>query len=390
MSAEVLHLRPGSDTGLPASLLDSPGDYRNALLSLVKHAKKELLLEFFILEPDSFGQDFLTALREATERGVRVQLVLDGFGSHRLLTREMDTLKSLKAEVRVYHPLPWSLMGLQHLLRLPRDWLTYFATCNRRNHRKLAIADRSQAIFGSHNLWEESLEWAELSVLLKAGQLDSVLEGFSNIWHQSSKLDGRRSRALRHKLKSYKEQAQCDSDGRFLDNTNLRRSRERNRTILQQIHGAKERLWIATPYLCPHRTLLRAICERARAGVDVHLLLPAKIDFDLLQWYSQALYHDLLECGVTLFEFQGTVLHAKLMIIDDHYLLGSSNLNHRSFFQDLEIDHLGSHPGLLQALCDWSGRIKHDSRQVTDINQVGGYRIKKVVAWLMNPVKVFF
>lgn len=390
MSADLPKLRQEMNAGSSALLLDSPEKFRTALLTLIKNARSELLLEFFILEPDSFGQDFLAAVQDAAERGVAVRLILDGFGSHRFLTREMESLKSLPGEVRVYHPLPWSWMGLQHLLRLPRDWLTYFATCNRRNHRKLAIADKSQAILGSHNLWEESLEWAELSVLLGDGQVAGALESFANVWQRGTGLDGRRSMALRKKLKRYRKEARGESDGRFLDNTNLRRSRQRNRTILQQIRGAQERLWICTPYLCPHRTLLRAICERARAGVDVRLLLPSKIDFDLLQWYSQALYRDLLDCGVGLYEYQETVLHAKLMIIDDSYLIGSSNMNHRSFFQDLEIDHLGSDSGLLHQLCSWTRRTRARSQQVKDISQVRGYWCKKAVAWLMNPIKVYF
>lgn len=378
------------ESSYDAVLLDNPKKYREALLALIRGARSELLLEFFILEPDSFGQEILSAVQEATERGVQVKLLLDGFGSHRFVTREIESLRALPAEVRVYHPLPWSMMGLKHLRRLPRDWWTYLATCNRRNHRKLAIADHGKAIFGSHNLWEESLEWAELSVQLCDGQVGGAVESFANVWHRGTNLDGHRSKVPRKWLRPGRRTERPAGNGRFLDNTNVRRSRHRNRSILQEIRGAQERLWIATPYLCPHRTLLRAICERARAGVDVHLLLPSKIDFDFLQWYSQALYRDLLDCGVVLHEYRETVLHAKLMIIDDQYLIGSSNLNHRSFFQDLEIDHLGSDPGLLQALCSWSQRIRERSRQVKDICQVRGYWSKKVVAWLMNPFKVYF
>ena len=88
----------------------------------------------------------------------------------------------------------------------------------------------------------------------------------------------------------------------------------------------------------PDHFLLRKLKEAAHKGIDVRILLPQHSDVIFMPWASKAFYYSLLKAGVRIFEYQPSILHAKTLIIDDWFLVGSSNLNHRSLRHDLEVD----------------------------------------------------
>ena len=373
-----------------ALLLSDAELYQEKLFRMLHSARSEILLEYYIYADDDFGRQLLQTLVTLANQGVKVKLLVDGFGSELWLKHQLNMLLPLPLEIRVYHPLPWSLPSLRHALRRSQDFVYCMGTLNRRNHRKLVVVDGQQAIIGSHNAWNESLQWHEASLLLGPSCAQAVQASFERVWGRSSDLDGQRMRfALRRDRSSPIPPAKPEG-GQILDNTTLRRSRLRSRTILEPVAHAKARLWITTPYLLPHRTLLRRIRERAEAGVDVKLLLPARNDVCFSRWIAQALYRELLESGVQIHEYTGGILHAKVMVMDDAFVLGSSNMNHRSFIQDLEIDSLGRNPAELQAIVEWTEETLARCERISNTGQVRLFRLKKCLAFLLNPVKDFF
>ena len=373
-----------------ALLLSDAELYQEKLFSMLRSARSEILLEYYIYADDDFGRQLLQTLVTLANQGVKVKLLVDGFGSELWLKHQLNMLLPLPLEIRVYHPLPWSLPSLRHALRRSQDFVYCMGTLNRRNHRKLVVVDGQQAIIGSHNAWIESLQWHEASLLLGPACAEAVRASFERVWCRSSDLDGKRMRfALRRNRFSSIAPSKPEG-GEILDNTTLRRSRIRGRTILEPVAHAKTRLWITTPYLLPHRTLLRRIRERAEAGVDVKLVLPARNDVCFSRWIAQALYRELLESGVQIHEYTGGILHAKVMVMDDAFVLGSSNMNHRSFIQDLEIDYLGRNPAELQAIVQWTEETLARCERITSIGQVRLFHLKKCLAFLLNPVKDFF
>lgn len=369
--------------------IHDPQEYSATLFALLRGAKEEVLLEFYIVEADEFGERLLQELEAAAGRGVRVRMVVDGFGSQFWLQAKVMELRRLPLEVRIYHPLPWSVLSLRHALRVPRDVLYHLGTFNRRDHRKLVVVDGQCAILGSHNIWSASLQWYEASLLLTRG--GAVLrDSFERVWGRTCDLDGKRWHLRKRRAAKAQGTVLGTECGEVLDNTTLRRSWLRNKTVLALIAGAERRLWITTPYLFPHRSMLRLIKGRAQAGVDVKLILPRRSDVRFSRWMAQGLYEELLQSGVALHEFTGDILHAKVMVADDHFLLGSSNLNHRSFVQDLEIDYFGIEPPTLEQIVHWKQDTLKKCEQVGAVSEVRLYRLKYCLARLMNPWRVFF
>ncbi|HWK54035.1 MAG TPA: phosphatidylserine/phosphatidylglycerophosphate/cardiolipin synthase family protein [Hyphomicrobiales bacterium] len=376
------------EEGAPYFLHDAE-EYRTTLFSLLRAAREEILLEFYIFEADTFGERLLQELLDAAGRGVKVRMIVDGFGSRFWLQAKVAELRKLPLEVRIYHPLPWSVLSLRHALRVPRDVLYHLGTFNRRDHRKLVIVDGRYGMLGSHNIWSASLQWHEASLLLTRG-CAALRDSFERVWGRTCDLDGKRWQLRKRRAAKAQGTVLGTDCGEVLDNTTLRRSWLRNKTILALIASAEQRLWITTPYLFPHRAMLRQIKARAAAGVDVKLILPRRSDVRFSHWMAQGLYEELLQSGVALHEFTGDILHAKVMVADDRFLLGSSNLNHRSFVQDLEIDYLGIEPQTLEQIVQWKRDTLEKSERVGTVDQVSLYRLKYCLARLMNPWRVFF
>lgn len=373
-----------------ARVLSDAGHYRECLLSILNSARSEILVEYYIFADDEFGAALLQELERRAREGVEVRLLVDGFGSRQWLTKELENLGQLPFPVRVYHPVPWSLPTLRQAMRRWRDFLFCLGTANRRNHRKVVVVDGRKAILGSHNAWNESLDWHEASLLLSGPCVGAVRESFERIWMRSSDLEGRHDRVgIRHRFSMFASSHDDECKAGILDNTTVRRSRVRSRTILRLVAHAERRLWIATPYLLPHRTMLKHIRKLAEDGVDVRLILPRRSDVCLSKWMAQSLYSDLLESGVQIHEFKDSVLHAKVMLVDDVFVLGSSNMNHRSFFQDLEIDYMGSGAEELGEVVQWAEWTLTRCERIDRIVQVRLFRLKRCLAFLVNPLKGF-
>ena len=109
-------------------------------------------------------------------------------------------------------------------------------------------------------------------------------------------------------------------------------------TLVTIIHRANKRIQITTPYFVPDEALSGALVTAAKRGIDVTLIIPEKVDSFLVQHASQAYYQELLEAGVKIALFQGGLLHAKMVVIDDDYcLFGTVNIDMRSFYLNMEV-----------------------------------------------------
>lgn len=121
---------------------------------------------------------------------------------------------------------------------------------------------------------------------------------------------------------------------------NVRRAQRRENylDLLVRIVGARRRILIENAYFVPDGSLLRALRAAAEGGADVRIVVPAVSDIFFIPWVTSAFHVGLLRAGVRIFEYTGGMMHAKTMLIDEWGLVGSSNLNHRSLFHDLEAD----------------------------------------------------
>jgi cardiolipin synthase len=110
------------------------------------------------------------------------------------------------------------------------------------------------------------------------------------------------------------------------------------KNFLQRIQKAEKRIWLMTPYFIPKRRLIRVLGKAAKRGVDVRIIISEKTDVKFFKWLQFFYYVYLVKKGVKVYQYSESVLHAKNYILDDFMTIGSTNLNHRSFIHDLEVD----------------------------------------------------
>ena len=139
-----------------------------------------------------------------------------------------------------------------------------------------------------------------------------------------------------------------DSRAAFNDRKSLRKAQYRE--LLELVRTAKKHLWITNPYFIPPYRFQIALKQAAHRGVDVRVIIPYRSDVRIVDWVGSLFHLGLLKSHVRIFRYIPTILHAKTMIIDEIALVGSSNLNRRSFRHDLEIDVVLRQSASLQQL----------------------------------------
>ncbi|WP_133364660.1 phospholipase D-like domain-containing protein [Qipengyuania sediminis] len=295
----------------------SGADRREALLALIRGARRSLALVFYIFAEDAAGRAVRDALAEAAARGVRVTLIIDRFGS--------------AASAAFLAPLVQA--GGRFLCFSPRWSQAYLI----RNHQKMAIADDRQAIFGGFNIAEDYFAppgpeaWTDLAIGLEGPAVAGLTEWFGKLAAWSGD-DGPNFGEIRRAVKRWDW-----SDGRlrWLVGGPTRGLSTWARCVREDLTTGR-RLDMIMAYFSPSRRALTRIGALARRG-EARLVLAAKSDNTATIGAARALYGYLLKRGARLFEFQPAKLHTKLIVLDDTVYIGSANFDVRSLYLNLEI-----------------------------------------------------
>jgi cardiolipin synthase len=282
-----------------------PETFFPAVLSAISNARHSIEVETYIFELDAIGRSVVDALIGAASRGIRVRVLVDGVGTWFNQERLQKSFQGSQVRFRVYHPFSFFGIGYSHL--------------NKRLHRKVWIIDHELAFTGSFNITGEPTR--DTGVGLKGGPVWLLYDAFERLWSGRGATRSRRNRLGWVRL-----------------NENKRLRKSNHQDLTRRIRDAKSRIWITNAYFVPPLFLLRALCRAALRGVDVRVLLPSRPDHRFMKWMAEAFYRTLLLSGVRVFEFEGTFLHAKTLLIDEWTVVGSTNLNHRSLVHDLEVD----------------------------------------------------
>lgn len=291
-------------------------DLYGAMLQAISEAKKSVRLESYIFADDEIGRRFAEAMAQATSAGVEVQLLIDAAGSFFWSSRRLErSLRHCGVQVKWYHRWSW------------RRPLRY----NQRNHRKLLVVDSQQAFLGGFNIHRENSRelvgeqrWRDTHVQVGGPLAVEAGRQFDAVW------------ALRHTLMDDHPK----SAPAVLVSNLFRNGRRRIRSLYwERIGAAGTKIYLTTPYFVPDWQTLRHLVSAARRGIDVRLLLPQKSDVPVVQWAAHAVYAGLLEAGVRIYEYRPRPLHAKTAAIDREWsIVGSSNLDHRSFGINYELN----------------------------------------------------
>jgi cardiolipin synthase len=327
-------------------------EYFEDLLMSLDQAKKEILFESYIYEEDEVGQAFDRTLMRAAQRGVKIQLLVDGIGSQNWIRKKKEELRQSGVQVRVFHPLFFShflddtskSIGLfSGLLRLNLA----FAHLNNRNHRKMILIDRKIVFTGSLNISANHSRmvnhqeaWVDLGLkFVHPPEIENLVRGHQRAWTKSSYSLSELKTDLLSRVIQLRDRKTVQIK-QFLLNDTLLKRRWAGKLFRTELRRARNTIWLANPYIAPARSTLRELKRAALRGVDVRIVTSSKSDVFFMPWVASAYYRELIESGVRIYEEPRHFIHAKCMILDELHIVGSSNLNQRSLRHDLEIDAL--------------------------------------------------
>jgi cardiolipin synthase A/B len=299
-----------------------------AMLAAIAAAQTSVRLESYIFADDAVGREFLAALLRAQNRGVQVQVLVDGLGSRQLPGNFFSTLNSLGGTARVFNPLALKRASI-------------------RNHRKLLVCDDQVAFIGGFNLAQEyqgdgiTSGWRDVGLRLEGELVRELAQSFDEMLALAEFRHKRLARLWQAKLKRAvdfgQEQLLLGGPGRGVNP--IRRALHRDLKQARQVR-------IVEAYFLPTWRIRRSLMRIARHQGSVELILAGKSDVALSQLAGRSLYRRLLKSGIHIHEYQPQILHAKLLVLDDTVYVGSANLDPRSLSINYELMVRFEHPQL--------------------------------------------
>ena len=310
------------------SLVHSGDDYFSLLISLIEKARLTIHLQVYIYDNDSTGKKVGDALKAAAKRGVLVYLHVDGYASQKLKGDFRKEMIDAGVHFKFFEPL----LKSRHF---------YFG---RRLHQKVFVADGLFSLVGGINISDrynenpESTPWYDVALYCE-GETSYQLHLICNqMW--------RKRRKLKDVINKKEIEEFCNAIPkneqqliRIRQNDWVKRKSEVWNTYRSLFAQSKQTITIMSSYFLPGRAFRRLLRNAARRGVSVKVILAGKSDIMLSKNAERYLYDWLLRKKIGIYEFQPTVLHAKITVCDSEIVtIGSFNVNNISAYASLELN----------------------------------------------------
>lgn len=393
-------LRPEFSGRNEARLLRGGDETFPLMIERIAAARSEVWLATYIFHHDPAGEAVLAALRAAAQRGVRVRVVVDGFGSKASIAWLLAAARGTGIALAIFRPIRrwWSWLNPGQLRRL---------------HQKLCVVDGDWAVVGGINIIDDRVDLhhgpteaprLDFAVALTGPVVQPVEQAARAVWSRAwlgrdfgeelldvvrSPAPIRRMKRLWRNLRMPREMGDAGPSlppicAAFVLRDNLRQRRTIEHAYVEAIREAAVSVDLITPYFYPGQTFRRALREAARRGVQVRLLLQGKVDYRIAGMAARALYAELLGHGVQIFEYTPAYLHAKIAVIDGHWAtVGSSNIDPLSLLLNLEANVIVLDDGFAGHLRREFETALVDSAQVSahsaDLRSVAS---RALVAWV--------
>ncbi|ELY2646113.1 cardiolipin synthase ClsB [Cronobacter sakazakii] len=355
-------------------LLENGDEFYPAVFDAIDKARSKVILETFIWFDDNVGRQLHDVILNAAQRGVSIEVLLDGYGSPDLSDEFVGTLTSAGVMFRYYDPRPRT-MGMR-------------TNVFRRMHRKIVVIDGEVAFVGGINYSAEHMsDYGPEAKQDYAVRVEGPV--VQDIYHfvLSNLGEERVSRWWqRHYQQAVENTTPGEAQALFVwrDNNDHRDDIERH--YLKMLANAKKEVIIANAYFFPGYRLLHAMRNAARRGVKVKLIVQGEPDMPIVKVGARLLYNYLVKGGVEVYEYLRRPLHGKVALMDDHWAtVGSSNLDPLSLSLNLEANLIIHDTQFNQTLRDNLTRLIHE-----DCKQVDESMMPKRTWWnLAKSVIVF-
>jgi cardiolipin synthase len=337
--AEELVTAIQAQTGVPLIrgnharlLIDGPATYK-AILAAVEKAHDHVHIETYIFADDEIGRRFAQVLSRKRQEGVAVRIIYDAVGSVESSRAFFESMAAEGIEVAEFHPLkPTKIYNI-----------------NNRDHRKLVVVDGTVAFTGGINISSTYAKsstsrpgpqagvksgWRDTQVEIRGPAVKQLQELFVQTWKRLGK-------QLDPATRLYPELDEVGEDlVQVVPSEGGDRSEFRIYTAyLAAIRNATRKIWIQQAYFAPNPELRQELIQAANRGVDVRIVVPGFSDSRPVYYASRATYEDLLESGISIYEHNESLLHAKTAVVDGVWsTVGSCNIDPRSFVHNNELN----------------------------------------------------
>ncbi|WP_127794329.1 cardiolipin synthase [Agromyces sp. LHK192] len=340
------------------------GDYQgslDAMTDAIRDARHFVHVEFYIFALDRTTKPFFDALGDAVARGIEVRVLLDHVASLRS--------KGYRRTIRRL-----TEMGVDWRLMLPVQPLKgKYQRPDLRNHRKILVVDGEIGFLGSQNIIDRSynkrvnirrgLKWKELVARLEGPIVAGLDAIFATDWYLETgdALTREEFEALEQPAERQNLDCQVVPSGPGFQNEN------NLKLFLALLYAAKEQIIITSPYFVPDEAMLRAISGATQRGIHVELFVSEIGDQALVYHAQRSYYEALLRAGVHIYMYRAPyILHAKHFTIDDDVaVIGSSNMDIRSFELNMEVSLLVRGASFVAEMRGVEAQYRRDSRELT-------------------------
>lgn len=303
--------------GGTVELLQNGDAFYPSILQAIRQARDTVNFNVYIFDADEIGQQFMDAFKERARAGVEVRLLLDGFGAIKTKKRHREELIAAGVKVTRFRPFSWHT----------------FVRFYRRTHRRAIVIDGEIAFTGGAAVskkWKGNVtnkhEWRDSMTRVTGPLVAGIQSAFASTWVYCTGevLAGKRF---------FPDMERGDGPCSLSVVSSPSHATQPIRLVFWlSFINARKRLWISSSYFIPDARLRDAVIERAKAGVDVRVLVPGDhTDAVPVQAAGRGYYEEMLKAGVRIFEFKPAMMHAKSVVVDSAWsLVGSANLDERS------------------------------------------------------------
>jgi cardiolipin synthase len=335
------------------TVLTDGEEFYGAELHAIRAATRSINLEAYIFQRGKIASEFIAALAERAQAGVKVNLVLDAIGSFSTSQGYCRELIESGGRISFYHPFSWRSV----------------ASINNRTHRELLVVDGTCGFIGGAGIADHWLvdrrgrrHWRDTVIRVEGDIVSNLQATFAENWLETTG-------EVIFGEEYFPELKEAGSAKAMVINSSPSAGGSTRARILYQalVSAARSNIRITTPYFLPDSSMLRELVRAAQSGVKIEIIVPGKkSDHGLTRSSSRRLYGKLLEAGVRIYEYQPAMIHAKVMVIDDFWsVTGSTNFDNRSFGLNDEVNLAASDRQLAAQLTrDFAADIAA-SREVT-------------------------
>ena len=320
-------------------LLRSGGEYFPALITAIRLAKTEIYLQSYIFQADQTGLAIGQALMDAAQRGVRVNVLLDGFGSQKLSSVYVASMRAAGVNVLFYRARisPWSLQK-NRLRRL---------------HSKMVVIDGTIGFIGGINIIDDNNvpnpnnvpPRVDYAVKIEGALLPRLHASVADLWQRVAWLNLLKLPAAKSLATASPSPHPANVMTAFVQRDNVLHRHDIETAYLEAINNAHSEILIANAYFLPGHRFRKALVDAANRGVKVSLLLQGRVEYFLMM-ATHAFYSEFLNKGIAIYEYRKSFMHSKVAVIDGTWAtVGSSNIDPFSLLLAREANLFISDPG---------------------------------------------